>query len=74
MTPVQIVLGSDPVPQGAFVALAPEQPQPLIPEDGQLATPSLNEHKALASDCCWLIGVGDIVGEKDDVGEGAFVG
>ena len=71
-TPVQVVTGSDPVPQGALVAVATEQSQPLISEDGQLVMPSLKAHKALASDTCWLE-VGAIVGD-DAAADGTIVG
>jgi hypothetical protein len=41
--------------------------------DGQLVMPSLKAQRALASDCCGLIEVGDIVGDNDGATDGVIV-
>ena len=71
LTPVQ--LDKEPV-QAALVAVAPLQSQPDMATQvpGQLVTPCLKAHKALASDCCWLdVGATDgaKVGNKDHDGD-----
>ena len=71
LTPVQL----DTVPaQATLVAVAPSQSQPAMfaQVPGQLVMPCLKAHKALASDCCWLVVgtiVGDIEGEADQEGD-----
>ncbi len=71
ITPVQLDI--EPA-QATFVAVAPSHSQPdmLVHVPGQLVTPCLKAHKALASDCCWLeLGamVGDIEGDADKEGD-----
>ena len=71
ITPVQ--LDTEPA-QATLVAVASLHSQPVVLEQlpGQLVTPCLKAHKALASDCCWLdVGtmVGDIEGEADREGD-----
>ncbi len=41
--------------------------------DGQFVMPSLKAHKALASDCCGLVEVGDIDGDNDGAIDGVIV-
>ena len=71
ITPVQ--LDTEPA-QATLVAVASLHSQPVVLEQlpGQLVTPCLKAHKALASDCCWLDDgamVGDIEGGTDKEGD-----